>query len=180
MKCSPDISQDDKAAVLSFARTIGTGFWVAGFLAAGTIAGWPTAAHADFADGVQAFDGGDYARAVAEWRPLADSGDAEAQVSLAGLYTDGLGVGQDFAKAADLYERAARQGHVAAQLNLGDFYAKGHGVKRDPMEAYFWLSLAAIQGNAWAAARRDKISGRMTRAQIGAAEARVRNWRPER
>jgi len=139
---------------------------------------WPGAARADFAEGLRAFDAGDYAVALQEWRPLAEAGEAEAQVALAGLYMGGLGVPADAARAARWYERAARQGHAMAQLNLGDLYARGLGVGRDLTQAYLWLGLAAKQGRSWAAGRRQEIAREMSPAQIGAAEQRLRDWRP--
>ena len=50
---------------------------------------------ADFIDGLAAYDGGDYETVLAEWRPLAEAGDPEAQVALAGLYLTGTGVAAD-------------------------------------------------------------------------------------
>ena len=38
---------------------------------------------ADFQTGLDAYDRGDYATALEEWRPLAEQGHAEAQVGLA-------------------------------------------------------------------------------------------------
>jgi TPR repeat protein len=140
---------------------------------------WPAAARADFADGLSAFDGGDYATAFAEWQPLADAGNAEAQSALAGLYMNGLGVRQDLGEAAKWYERAARQGDAVAQLNLGDLYAKGRGVRRDLVEAHLWLGLAANQGREWATRRRDEIAGAMTAEQLGAAQEKLRLWQPD-
>lgn len=140
---------------------------------------WSNAGRADFADGLRAFDGGDYALAFAEWQPLAEAGDAEAQAALAGLYMNGLGVRQDFGEAAKWYERAARQGDAVAQLNLGDLFAEGRGVQRNLVEAYVWLSLAARQGRSWAAERRDEISRDMTGPEMSAAEAKLGAWRPE-
>jgi hypothetical protein len=140
---------------------------------------WSLAVRADFADGLRAFDGGDYAAAFAEWQPLAEAGDAAAQVALAGLYLDGLGVRRDVAEAVKWYERAARQGHLIAQANLGDFYARGRGVQRDLVEAYVWLSLAARQGHGWSEERRNEIVGAMTDEQIAAADDRLRAWLPD-
>jgi TPR repeat protein len=39
-------------------------------------------AWADYQDGVDAFDKGDYATALEEWRPLAEQGNASAQNAL--------------------------------------------------------------------------------------------------
>ena len=43
----------------------------------------------DFAAGQSAYDAGDYATALQEWRPLAEQGDAEAQFMLGFMYDDG-------------------------------------------------------------------------------------------
>ena len=53
---------------------------VAAKLHAATFPAW-----ADFAAGVQAYDSGDYETAFAEWGALAASGDAQAQVAIAGV-----------------------------------------------------------------------------------------------
>ena len=58
---------------------------------------------ADFAAGLQAFDGGDYGVALENWQPLADAGDADAQTAIAGMYLAGAGVSQDFQLAAHWY-----------------------------------------------------------------------------
>jgi hypothetical protein len=134
---------------------------------------------ADFADGLRAFDGGDYAVAFAEWQLLAEAGDSEAQVALAGLYMDGLGVRRDVAEAVKWYKRAARHGHVVAQSNLGDLYAEGRGVRRDLVEAYVWLSLAAQQGHQWSEDRRNETARSMTDEEIAAADERLRAWPPD-
>lgn len=146
------------------------------FFVCGTIS-WPAAA--DFWDGLEAYDAGDFVTARAHWHPLAESGDAEAQAALAGLYAQGLGVAADPSRAADWFRRAAEQGHTIAQLNLGDHYARGLGVKRDPVQAWVWLSLAARQGNRWAAERRDRIEKFLDRTALLAAKRRLVDWRPK-
>lgn len=124
-----------------------------------TLAGGADAA---FAEGLRAYDAGDYTDAVKRWRPLAERGDAEAEAALAGLYVQGLGVPRDAAEAVHWYRRAAERGHGVAQMNLGDMLARGRGVKRDPVRAYFWLELAARQGKSWAVRRRDELANTMT------------------
>ena len=137
-------------------------------------------ARADFGEGLAAYDGGDYRAALKAWRPLALAGDAEAQVALASLYADGLGVARDEAEAARWYRRAAERGDAVAQLNLGEFFAKGSGVPRDVVRAYFWLSLAAAQGRVWPALLRDELGAGMTPAQVAEAEGLIEAWRPSR
>ena len=130
-----------------------------------------------FADGLGAYDAGDYAAAVAVWSELAATGDAEAEAALAGLYLQGLGVKRSAAQAAAWYRRAAERGLMAAQMNLGDLYAAGRGVRRDLVEAYLWLGLAAAQGNSWSAGRRDEIAKAMSATDIAEAEALARAFK---
>ncbi|WP_420146360.1 tetratricopeptide repeat protein, partial [Sphingobium sp.] len=76
-------------------------------------------AMADVKTGVDAWQQGDYARAIAEWRPLAQSGDPDAQFNLGQAYKLGRGVQPDLATAIDWYRKAAVQGHLRAEDNLG-------------------------------------------------------------
>ncbi len=135
-------------------------------------------AQADFADGLAAFDAGDYQGALEAWRPLAEAGDAEAQIALAGLYRDGLGAPADLAAAARWYHRAAGQGEAVAQLNLGDFYSRGAGVPRDLVQAHLGLALAAALGRRWGARRRAEVAAAMTAAEMAEAERLLAAWRP--
>lgn len=78
-----------------------------------------TPAHADVKDGVEAWQKGDYQAAVAQWRPLALAGDADAQFNLGQAYKLGRGVPADLVQAEGWYRRAAKQGHLQAEDNLG-------------------------------------------------------------
>ncbi len=84
--------------------------------------------------------------AVETLRLAAEQGVAEAQVSLAAMYAEGLGVPQDETEAARWYRLAADQGHAAAQASLGAMYVVGLGVPQDETEAVRWFRLAADQG----------------------------------
>ncbi len=158
-------------AIMRFSSLLAAVAWLA-------VSGAP--APADFADGLAAYDGGDYRTAFEEWRALAEAGDAEAQTAVAGLYLDGLGAPADPAEAVRWYRRAAEQGDAVAQQNLGDLLSRGRGVARDPIGAYVWLSLAAAQGRRWPAQRRAEIAERMSPAQLAQAEARLAAWRRTR
>lgn len=70
-------------------------------------------------DGVDAWEGGNYQRAVAIWRPIALAGDPDAQFNLGQAYKLGRGVPADLAQAEGWYRRAAKQGHLQAEDNLG-------------------------------------------------------------
>ncbi|MDA9224707.1 sel1 repeat family protein [Tateyamaria sp.] len=102
----------------------------------------------DFDKGVGAYDAGDYATALQEFRPLAEQGDADAQYNLGFMYSEGKGVPQDYAEAVKWYRLAAEQGHAEAQNKLGTRYDNGMGVPQDYAEAVKWYRLAAEQGNA--------------------------------
>ena len=76
-------------------------------------------AHADVKAGVDAWEAGDYPRAVAEWREPAERGDADAQFNLAQAYRLGRGVEKNLQQAESYYAKAAVQGHLKAADNLG-------------------------------------------------------------
>lgn len=129
-------------------------------------------------DGLQAYDGGRYAAAVAIWTRLAKAGNVDAQTALAGLYISAPpGVEYAPEMAARLYRDAALQGDAVAQMNLGDFYAKGQGVTRDLAQAAFWLQLAAEQNFQWAADRRAEIAKTMSQTDLTRSAELVKEWR---
>ena len=105
---------------------------------------------ADFNTGVNAYQRGDFATALREWTPLAQQGDARAQIMLGDMYGFGRGVAQDYVEAARLWRLAAEQGHASAQYNLGWMYHNGEGVRQDYVEAARLYRLAAEQGHALA------------------------------
>ncbi len=83
------------------------GFALIAALCAGFTLGLTAPAWAGFDEGVAAYDRGDYATALREWRPLAEHGDASAQSFLGIMYVEGLGVPQDYSKAHMWYNLAA-------------------------------------------------------------------------
>ena len=60
-------------------------------------------AWADYQAGMDAYNRGDFATALREWRPLAEQGDAKAQFSFGLLYENGDGVPRDYTKARQWY-----------------------------------------------------------------------------
>jgi TPR repeat protein len=104
------------------------------------------AAVAGYKEGATAYEKGDYAAALHEFRPLVEQGDAKAQNGLGVLYEYGRGVAQDYREAARWYRLAAAQGHAKAQSNLGGLYISGRGMAQDYREAAKWYRLAAAQG----------------------------------
>lgn len=72
----------------------------------------------DLEAGRQAIYSGEYARALALLEPLADQGDAGAQVAIGAMYAQGLGVPLDLETARDWFLKSARQGNEKARSNL--------------------------------------------------------------
>ena len=127
------------------------------------------------AEGVAAFDRGDYETAEREFRSLAQQGDGVAQSDLSATYDKGQGVLRDYA-AVKWYRLAAQQGDAVAQSNLGVMYAYGRGVPKDYVQALKWLNLAAAHGNAVAAKNRNIVEERMTPADVSKAQHLAREW----
>ena len=77
-----------------------------------------TAATADDAmdRGIMAFLKGDNETALQVFRPLAESGNKEAQYHLGYMYQTGIGVNQNSNQALHWYELAAKQGHNSASV----------------------------------------------------------------
>ena len=65
----------------------------------------------DFQKGLAAYDRGDYATALREWRPLVAKGHAMAQHTLGFMYFHGEGVFQSYSVAMRWWHKAAEQGY---------------------------------------------------------------------
>jgi len=76
-----------------------------------------TPAWADFDEGWAAYQRGDYATALREYRPLAEQGGATAQYNLGLMYANGQGVPQDYVQAHKWLNLAATQGNKNAVKN---------------------------------------------------------------
>ena len=76
-----------------------------------------TAWAADFDKGLAAYQAGDFATALAEWRPLAEQGDASAQNNLGLVHATGQSVIQDNVYAHMWWNLAAASGSEGARNN---------------------------------------------------------------
>ena len=133
-------------------------------------------AWAGYDEGLAAYNRGDFATALREFRPLAEQGDDDAQSHLGLMYSKGQGVPQDDAEAVRWYRKAAERGNASAQHNLGLMYASGKGAPQDDAQAHMWFNLAATQGDKDAAKNRDIVAKRMTPADISKAQRLAREW----
>jgi TPR repeat protein len=126
-----------------------------------------------FADGIAALDRRDYTTALQLLRPLAESGNSDAQINLANMYFDGKGVPQDHAESVKWYLLAAERGSVDARIALGFLYEYGDSVPQDYVEAHKWFDLAG------APLYRDAVAAKMTPEQIGEAQRLMKEWKPK-
>ena len=81
--------------------------------------------------------------------------------------------GGDYAAALVESLEAARLGDLDAQYLAGFLYMRGEGTRRDYVRAYRWFTLAARQGDEFAADELISLAKRMTAAQISEAKAEI-------
>jgi hypothetical protein len=132
---------------------------------------------AGMSEGVAAVTVGDYAKAIAEFQPLAAGGDPAAQYQLAKIYLEGRGPADGLPQGLDLMNKAASGGYPEAQAQLGLMYAMGLGLPVDNVLAYDWLSKAVTAlpdgtRRTVAEANRDAVLKRMNASQQAAVAAK--------
>jgi len=103
-------------------------------------------------DAMQAYAAGNYKRASELLAPLAQTGDAVAQLRLGMLYYLGRNVKEDERIAADWWKKSAAQGNLDAMFQLGNAYLfgaqLGKTVINPDAEAATWYFRAASAGHA--------------------------------
>ena len=92
---------------------------------------------------------GDYESALGLWMPLAETGNASAQVFIGLMYNQGHAVDQNKSEAAKWYALASEQGHVPAKWRLAMLYYHGSGFTQDYQKAAHLYHSAARQGDAY-------------------------------
>src|SRR6266478_3948551 len=100
-------------------------------------------AAADLESAKRAYQQKDYAAAFKEFRPLAEQGNADAQLFRGKMYMMGQGGLRDPDLAIKWLKASAVQGNADAQFFLGSYYLLPH---RDIAEGVKWLRLSAEQG----------------------------------
>ena len=95
-------------------------------------------------DAQDAYERGDFVKAIEILGPMAEAGDVDALGNLGNMYAFGQGVPQDFTKAAELWSKAAEKGLGTAMGNMAKLYSLGlGGLPKDPQIATDWLKKAA-------------------------------------
>ena len=132
------------------------------------LAGWTTQATAEdgsdkFLRGYKAYLKKDFKMALAQWKPLAEGGNANAQYFLGIMYLNGQGTIKNWAEAANWFQVSAEQGDVGAQYLFGEMNLKGMGLVRDYRKAGIWFQKTRPTG----LSRCPIPAGRMLRRRKG-------------
>jgi hypothetical protein len=94
------------------------------------------------------YDRADYATSLRVWLPLAEHGDAKAQVYVGEIYEKGLGIPPDYVQAAAWYEKAAKLGDAQGLNHSAYLYEQGLGVAKDTVRALnLYRSAAGIKSD---------------------------------
>jgi len=105
------------------------------------------AAEKNLDEAVEAMRAGDFAVAYCIMRPLADSGDADAQYNIGWMYLNGYGLRVNDSNALQWWQLASEQGHTDASFSIGMLYSLGEGkVSKDMNLAVDFYLLAAKEG----------------------------------
>ena len=103
-------------------------------------------------EGQEAYEAGNFSRAVELLGPLAKQNDPKAQFRLGMMYYHGQGVVEDEKIAVDWLKKSAAQGHIEAKFELGNAFLLGHQALKltsEPdREAAIWYHEAAQAGHA--------------------------------
>jgi TPR repeat protein len=126
--------------------------------------------HPELSAADQAYSTEKYELAAELYRRDAELGLVAAQVNLAIMYLDGIGVAQDYGQALRWFERAAEKGNKEAQQNLAVLYRDGLGVKQSDVRAASWFRIAGATRSA------EDLEQRMTAADVAEAKQRAESW----
>lgn len=108
----------------------------------------PPPATPSVAAGTVAARNRDFALALANFKPLAEKGDADAERAMGQLLMQNCTGLQDKSTAVEWLTKAATAGNVPAQNQLASAYLRGLGVTQDDTKAFALYSQTAAAGNA--------------------------------
>jgi len=101
---------------------------------------------ASYEEGKQAYLKKDYALALSILKPLAETGDSQAQITMGLMYDYGHGVKKDPRESVKWYLMAAEQGVPLVQHDIGVKYFQGQGIEQNYLEAAKWWELSSNAG----------------------------------
>ncbi|MBV9433841.1 MAG: SEL1-like repeat protein [Hyphomicrobiales bacterium] len=109
----------------------------------------------------------------------ADRGNVKAMHNVGVYLAQGFQGKPDYATASAWFRKAAERNLRDSQFNLGVLLARGLGTPtKDYKSAYVWLALAARDGDAESAAKRDEVGRYLTNPELDEARAMIANFKP--
>jgi len=88
------------------------------------------------------------ALSFAEWLPLAQDGNPEAECQVGVAYLNGTGISQDFSRGLYWLKKSSDDGFPYARFVLADVYSRGYaGVPVNQELAYYYATLAAASSS---------------------------------
>jgi hypothetical protein len=146
--------------------------------------GLPQAAHAQFLDGFNHFQKGEFCEAREAWLDDEPDGDSSSAFGIAETYARGLCVKEDQTKASRWYLTAALRGFSRGRAEIGIRYAYGKGVEPNAYKSYVWLSIARLTAAKWETDFRENLSVNinlmrraLTAAELAKAEKAIVQYR---
>jgi len=134
---------------------------------------WAGADHPELSEADEAYSAEQFEKAAALYRKDAELGVFAAQLSLAFMYLDGIGVPQNNQEAARWFKAAADKGNREAQSNFGLLVKEGKGVERNLVEADKWFILAGDKAN------QEALEKTLSPEQIAQAKQQAGQWQEE-
>ena len=128
----------------------------------------------EFAEGLRAYDGGDYESAAEAWRSAAGQDDNEARLALASLLMDAFVPERKAGEAEGLLRAAAGDGHAVAQFTLAEALEQGRfGGEGDPITAWAWYRVSALNGRDWPERQAERLEAGFTDKELREARNRL-------
>jgi TPR repeat protein len=101
---------------------------------------------ATYEEGKKAYLAQDYELALSILKPLAENGNAQAQITMGLMYDYGHGVEKSASESVKWYLMAAEQGVPLVQHDMGVKYFQGQGVEQNYDEAAKWWEMSSNAG----------------------------------
>ena len=104
----------------------------------------------------------------------AESGSADAQITLGDIYRKGEGEIQDYEAALAWYRKAAERGDPDGQYKIAGMYFYGYGVVKNNVMAHMWANIAAAGGHLKAVEARRLVADELSTADVKKAQILAR------
>ncbi len=117
----------------------------------------PQTAQAQFLDGFDHFQRGEFCEAREAWLDNEPDGDSSSAFGIAETYSRGLCIKEDQVQASRWYLTAALRGFSRGRAEIGIRYAYGKGVAPNAYKSYVWLSIARLTAAKWETDFRENL-----------------------